>query len=135
MAEHNIFGKWGEEAAADYLRSKGYTILFQDWRSGHRDIDIIAQKGSDLIVIVEVKTRRKGTPVPAELAVDEKKIHSLSLAANCFVKRFRIDCEIRFDIIAVCGGPGDYDINHIEDAFYPKLYYGGQNKAYRIRRS
>ena len=33
MAEHNILGKWGEEAAADYLRREGYTILAQDWKA------------------------------------------------------------------------------------------------------
>ncbi|MGN0280835.1 MAG: YraN family protein [Prevotella sp.] len=131
MAGHNILGQWGEETAADYLRMKGYTILYQDWKIGHRDIDIIAQKGSDLVVIVEVKTRSKKAVVPGELAVDDKKIHSLTIAANCFVKRFRINCELRFDIIAVSGEPGDYEINHIENAFYPRLYYDRPYKAYR----
>ena len=121
MAEHNILGKWGEEAAADHLRRKGYTILFQDWKTGRRDIDIVAQKGSDLIVFVEVKTRKKGSAMPGELSVDNDKIHSLTLAANSFVKRYSVNRNIRFDIIAVCGGPGDYEIKHIEDAFYPRL--------------
>lgn len=129
MADHNILGKWGEEAAADHLRKEGYTILAQDWSMGHRDIDIIAQKGSNLIVFVEVKTRRMGTFVPGELAVDDKKIHSLTLAANSYVKRNRIVCDIRFDIIAICGGPGDYEVNHIENAFYPKLYYARTYKT------
>lgn len=134
MAEHNILGKWGEEAAADYLRKEGYTILVQDWRSGHRDIDIVAQKGASLVVFVEVKTRHKGSAVSGELAVDEEKIHSLSLAANSYVRRYRLDCDIRFDIIAISGGPGDYEVNHIEDAFYPKLYYGKPYKTYNRRR-
>lgn len=121
MAEHNILGKWGEEAAADLLRKKGYTVMFQNWRTGHRDIDIVAQKGSDLVVFVEVKTRKKGTFVSAEMAVDREKIRSLCFAARSFVMRYRIDCDVRFDIITVNGGPGDYDINHIEDAFRPLL--------------
>ena len=42
MAEHNDLGKWGEDLAADYLQRKGYMILERDWKSGHRDLDIIA---------------------------------------------------------------------------------------------
>ena len=42
--EHLQTGSWGEELAADYLRSKDYVILERDWHSGHRDIDIIAQQ-------------------------------------------------------------------------------------------
>ena len=43
MAAHNELGKWGEEMAAEYLQQKGYRIIERDWRSGNRDIDIIAQ--------------------------------------------------------------------------------------------
>lgn len=57
MASHNELGKWGEDVAADYLLRQGYTILERDWKSGHRDLDIIALDG-DTVVFVEVKTRR-----------------------------------------------------------------------------
>ena len=42
MADHNELGKWGEDLAADYLQRKGYTIIERDWKSGRRDLDIIA---------------------------------------------------------------------------------------------
>ena len=45
MAEHNDLGKWGEQVAVDYLQRKGYEILERDWKSGHRDLDIIALDG------------------------------------------------------------------------------------------
>ena len=57
MAAHNELGQWGENLATEYLRSKGYVIIDRDWRSGHRDLDIIAEDG-DVVVFVEVKTRR-----------------------------------------------------------------------------
>ena len=41
MAAHNELGKWGEDTAADYLQRNGYTIVERDWKSGHRDLDII----------------------------------------------------------------------------------------------
>ena len=58
MAAHNELGKWGEDCAADYLQRKGYTIVERDWKSGHRDIDIIAADKDGTIVFIEVKTRR-----------------------------------------------------------------------------
>ena len=123
MALHNDFGHWGEEVAADYLRSQGYTILHRNYRVGHRDLDIVALR-DDVLVFVEVKTRRDSTLVDAELAVDGRKIQSVSIAANSYIKRFNISALIRFDVITVVGSPsGTYRINHIEDAFLPIPVY------------
>jgi len=57
MAKHNEFGKQGEELAAQFLMEKGYEILERNWRNRHKEIDIIAKDGEEL-VIVEVKTRK-----------------------------------------------------------------------------
>ena len=56
MAAHNDLGKWGEDRAADYLQRKGYRIVARNWKSGHRDIDIIAMDGDEYdgtVVFVE----------------------------------------------------------------------------------
>jgi putative endonuclease len=122
MAAHNDLGHWGEEKAADYLMTRGYRILHRDWRYGHRDIDIVAMK-DNVIAIVEVKTRRNNVFMEPELAVDRRKVRSLMIAANAYVKAFRIDNELRFDIISVTGtGNDDCEINHIESAFMPLPY-------------
>lgn len=123
MALHNDFGHWGEEVAAGYLRRQGYTILHRNYRVGHRDLDIVALRG-DVLAFVEVKTRRENSLVDAELAVDGRKIQSVSIAANSYIKRFNISALIRFDVITVVGSPsGTYRINHIEDAFLPIPVY------------
>ena len=71
MAAHNELGRWGEELAARHLERQGFKILFRDWRCGHRDLDLIAQKeDEDLLVIVEVKTRRNARFGDASLAFD-----------------------------------------------------------------
>ena len=57
MADHLEIGKEGEELAARYLEEKQYTILEQNWRYRHREIDIIASR-DNLIIIVEVKVRK-----------------------------------------------------------------------------
>ena len=121
MAAHNELGKWGEQIAAEYLQKKGYRIMFRDWKIGHRDLDIIA-KQNDVVVIVEVRTRRNNHFGDTEMTIDRQKIRNICIASNAFVKRLRIDNEIRFDIIAITGTPEiGYTINHIEDTLKPHL--------------
>lgn len=119
MAQHNILGQWGEEQAARYLERKGFRIVERNWRDGHRDLDLVAVD-EDTLVVVEVKTRRQGSLVEPELAVDRNKIRNVCRAANKYVKMKMVDLPIRFDIVAVTPtGAGTCDINHIEDAFLP----------------
>ena len=56
MAIHNALGKAGEDAAAAYLERNGYEIRDRNWRKNHLELDIVATKDNELI-IVEVKTR------------------------------------------------------------------------------
>lgn len=117
---HNIkLGKLGEDLAADYLVSKGYTIFERNWRNHHKEIDIIAFD-EKMLVIVEVKTRQTddfGTP---DLAVDRRKQRLLIAAANAYIFSHNIDYETRFDIITVVLKEGqEPNIEHLEDAFYP----------------
>ena len=42
MAEHNEFGKEGEEEAAAYLIDKGYSIRHRNWHCGKKELDIVA---------------------------------------------------------------------------------------------
>ena len=118
MAFHNEFGKWGEEVATSYLRDKGYVILERDWHSGHRDIDIIALDG-DEVVFVEVKTRSKNYLLSPVSAIDYKKVRNLKLAANHYIKYKYLDNDYRFDIVSIVGNMGDLDvdIDHIIGAF------------------
>lgn len=90
MAAHNELGRWGEELAARHLERQGFKILFRDWHCGHRDLDLIAQKeDEDLLVIVEVKTWRNERFGDASLAVTPQKIRSIIIATNAFVKTYR----------------------------------------------
>ena len=119
MAEHNDFGVWGEDMAQQYMVEQGYSLLHRDWRCGHRDLDLVMYKDG-IVVFVEVKARANDFLVSPEQAVDVKKIRSLSIAANAYVKKFRINADLRLDIVAITGTISTgYKINHIPDAFYP----------------
>ena len=119
MAEHNDRGRWGEQKAAEYLERCGFRILHRNWRDGHRDLDIVAID-ADQLVIVEVKTRKTADVMAPELAVDQRKMRNLGIAAAKYVAFYGIEFPLRFDIVAVTGtGDCDFSINHIEDAFNP----------------
>ena len=122
MARHNDLGKWGEGVAADYLEQQGYSILERGWRSGHKDIDLIAVK-QGILAFVEVKTRKNNAYIQPQQAVDRHKIKLLMTAANRYICNNNIDAEIRFDIVAITGTDySNYKIEHIEQAFLPIPY-------------
>ena len=121
MAEHNELGRLGEQLARDFLIAKGYQILEQNWVCGHKEIDIIAMDGKEL-VIVEVKTRRVQCLVDPEETVDKLKQRFLIWAAESYVERNNLDVDVRFDIVAiVVDKNNEHRIDHIENAFYPML--------------
>ncbi len=121
MAEHNELGHLGEKLAKDFLVAKGYQILEQNWVCGHKEIDIIALDGKEL-VIVEVKTRRVQCLVDPEETVDKYKQRFLIWAAEAYIERNNLDVDVRFDIVAiVIDKNNEHRIDHIENAFYPML--------------
>lgn len=117
MAQHNDLGKLGEAMALTYLEKNGYTILETNWTFQKAEIDIIAQK-EQILAIVEVKTRSSiDFGLPQDF-VKPKKIQLLVKAVNEYVIANDLDCEVRFDIIAVQKLANDFKLEHLEDAFY-----------------
>lgn len=112
-------GSWGERTAQSFLEENGYTVLETNWRCSHKEVDIIAQKDST-VIFVEVKTRTTTFINPAD-AVNKQKQKLLLSAANYYVRRNKLDCDVRFDIISIIARNGSYTIEHIENAFYPKV--------------
>ena len=119
MAEHNLLGSKGEMLAMRYLQEQGYAIHELNWRSGHKELDIVAQE-RDVLVFVEVKSRASEQYGNAADAVDGNKIRLLISAAQSYILKYKLDCRFRFDIITVIGRCEPYRIEHIEDAFAPQ---------------
>ena len=117
MAEHNELGKRGEALAIEFLQQKGYEILETNWIFQKAEIDIIAQKDS-VLAIVEVKTRSSiDFGLPQDF-VTPKKIQLLVKAVNEYVIAKDLEVEVRFDIIAIHKEGTEYNLEHIEEAFY-----------------
>ncbi len=117
MAEHNNLGKLGEEAAEEFLKKKGHTILSRNFRFGRAEVDMISREGN-IVVFTEVKTRsteRFGYP---EEFVGREKMKLMKDAAEEYLYKHQLDTEVRFDIISVTPKNGVLTIHHIEDAFF-----------------
>ena len=116
MIEPHELGKIGEELATEYLIKKGYHILERNWRSGHKEIDIIALDDTTLVV-VEVKTRKSDDFGDPDIAVGITKQRMLIWAADAYIRKKKLDVDVRFDIISIVISDIEPEIEHIEDAF------------------
>ena len=118
MIDPHELGKLGEDIAINYLTDKGYKILERNWRSGHKEIDIIALI-DETLVIVEVKTRKSDDYGEPDIAVGRDKQRMLIYAADAYVRYRNLDVEVRFDVVSIVITDHGQRIEHIEDAFYP----------------
>ncbi len=124
-------GRFGEEVACRYLEKLDCSILERNWRFGHKEIDIIAQEGRELL-IVEVKLRQASEGSRAVEAVDTKKQQHLIRATNAYIQYKKLDLSVRYDIIGVEVQPDNsYTIEHIKNAFYPRMRsYNSRGRRY-----
>jgi len=117
MAEHNELGKLGEELAVAFLQQNGYAILETNWTFQKAEIDIIALK-DNILAVVEVKTRSSVEMGLPQDFVKPKKIQLLVKAVNEYVVSNELDVMVRFDIIAIHKKENDFELDHLEEAFY-----------------
>lgn len=120
MSEANDLGHKGEDQAIEFLKQNGYRILFRNWTWGKHEVDIIAEN-KQFVVFVEVKTRSDNFQEHPRTAVTNEKQKSIIRAAEGYIQRNKIDKESRFDIITLIKKGEEFEIDHIEDAFYPTL--------------
>ncbi|MDR2146492.1 MAG: YraN family protein [Tannerella sp.] len=116
MAAHNELGKRGEAFAKQYLTDKGYKILETNWRSGHWEIDIIAEK-HDLLSVIEVKTRATNDFGYPEEFINKRKMENLLKAAEVYLEQSDKWQGARFEVIALTQNGDTFDVEHFEDAF------------------
>lgn len=122
MAKTSVIGKSGEQAACEYLISKGFTIRETNWRLGHLEIDIVAHEpGANLLHIVEVKTRTETEHYDPMQAINRKKISNLVNAANGYIQYYNLAMYVQFDVMILIGHEPDYEIHYIPNAFEASL--------------
>lgn len=110
-------GLTGERIAELWLLTHGWRIMYRRFRSGHRDIDLVAERDGT-IAFVEVKARRGhefGGPVAA---VGWRKQRELTRSASVWIDRHgRPHDDYRFDVIGVLLAGDRVRVRHVPNAF------------------
>ena len=120
MSESHDLGQKGEDLAVEYLKNAGFKIIARNWKWGKHEIDIIAEN-KDFIIFAEVKTRTDDYQMHPVTAITREKQKSIIWAADGYIKKYNIDKESRFDVLTIIKKSENFEIDHIEDAFYPTL--------------
>ena len=118
-AATQALGETGERIAERWLKRHGWRVIQRRFRSGHRDIDLIAER-EGTVAFVEVKARsgdRFGDPVEA---VGWRKQRELARSAAVWIARHgRPDETYRFDVVGVLMQGGRVRVRHVSGAFVP----------------
>jgi putative endonuclease len=104
MKHNQRIGKWGEQAAAEYLERKGYQVLEKNIRTPYGEIDIVASQ-EGVIIFVEVKARTSHTFGLPEQALTHKKLDHMQASAEYYALNHELD-SWQCDAISVEGFPG-----------------------------
>lgn len=129
--DNRSFGRVGENSAAIYLEKIGFNIIGRNVYVGRCEIDIIAENG-DLLLFVEVKTRRQAPDVksiygrPAS-AVDREKRQNLMSAVRRYLHENRKETEAfqpRIDIIEVYVDPSEKAYKVLDIRHFPNAVHG-----------
>lgn len=104
MNHNQKIGKWGEQAAVEYLLRQGYLVLERNIRTPYGEIDIVASI-EGVSVFVEVKARASRSFGLPEDSLTPRKLKHMRAAAGYYAAEHEID-SWQCDAIAVEGIPG-----------------------------
>ena len=101
MSDRQETGFQGQDIAHDFLLSRGFVFVEQNYRAKGGEIDLIFLD-DDQYVFVEVKTRNDDSfGIPESALTDKKKERMRKAALTYFVER-EIDTDnFRFDAVTV----------------------------------
>ncbi len=119
-----LLGNKGEQLAAAYLEEKGHKILFQNYRSGRYEIDIISRL-NDILVFSEVKSNFKKPLSESGFKINKSKKNSIINGAYRFIDadpQYR-DMDVRFDVLIVDFSAYPAEIEHYEGAFWQERFF------------
>lgn len=101
MSKRSEVGAWGEAIAARYLAEQGYIVRDRNWRHGHGELDIVAER-DDVIVFVEVRTRRSDAFGAPQESITARKRATLIATAQAYLDQHGLqDRHWQIDVIAL----------------------------------
>lgn len=94
-------GHIAERIAADYLRTLDYKILEYNFYTRYGEIDIIAQKSTE-IIFVEVKSLNNSSLLFLEELVSKRKLDHIHKAGQLWLERYHgLDTSWRYEYIGI----------------------------------
>ncbi len=124
--ERRRLGAIGERLACHHLKARGYSLLDRNFRTRHRELDVVA-RDERFLIFCEVKTRViRGPPGPfgpLTSVGDRKRRQVRGMARQWLAERAhrlgRGPPELRFDAIGVTLEPSGrlVGLEHVEAAF------------------
>lgn len=124
MTDNKKLGTKGERFAAKYLKKHNYKILLRNYKCHFGEIDIIAHNDK-YIIFVEVKTRTGLGLMLPRFSVDVKKQLKIRRTADYFLRKYKTDLLMRFDIAEVIVDEyGKMRVEYLKNAFKnaPDIY-------------
>ena len=112
-------GRKGEDLAAAFLETEGWTVVERNFRWRGGEVDIVAAS-EPVLAFVEVKAWESLGSEELERAIGADKRRRIIETAKIFLSRHREynDWSVRFDIVLVRGG---VIVEHYRSAFTGEL--------------
>lgn len=115
--DKRLTGILGEKLVCKWYTDNKYKLSAVNYRTRFGEIDIVAEK-KNLLVFVEVKTRKNDYFYSAKEAVTYTKQQRIKSAAMQYMAQYEIDdINVRFDVAEVYNRSENPIINVIENAF------------------
>lgn len=116
MQSHEL-GRRSEAIACEYLIARGWQVLARNYRSGHKEVDIIARLGHT-VAFVEVKARARTDCGHPLAAIDWAKRREIAHVARTWLRTNAIaGAEYRFDAIAITWRGSSHVLEHVQNAW------------------
>ena len=99
----HALGERAEAAVAEWLTTRGWTVLARRWRCAEGELDIVAFDPGQTLVGVEVKLRRTGRAGAPLESIDRHRLRRLRLALGRFAAGVQMAGSdgLRIDLVAV----------------------------------
>ncbi len=119
-----LLGNKGEQIAAAYLEKLGHKIVFQNYRSGKYEIDIISITDK-ILVFSEVKSNYKKPLGESGFKINKAKRNSIINGAYRFIEANPqySNMDVRFDVLIVNFSVYPAEIDYYKAAFWQERFW------------
>jgi len=103
MARKQAIGKWGERLAEEFLTAHGCILVERNVRTSYGEIDLVMRTEGNVLLFVEVKTRKSSVLGKPEISITSKKQAHMQASAEAYLLEHPdFTGDWRIDVVAIC---------------------------------